>query len=277
VKLARLQKWMQAVVVHPGDTGRALSAPEARRHLRPDAIGSVLLPSPTLSPKQRIAVYQEMYPLRMREALASDYPGLEHFLGSRFAEFVDAYVVSHPSRRYTLNRLGDHVPAFMARQRRFTPRGFLKDLARLELALTEAFDERESPTLAAGEFEALAPAQLERTRLLTVPSLRLLSLDWNADAYLDSIRDEEHRHPRPRRRRSYAMVFRRNYAIYRLSVSAAAFAVLQDMTAGKPLGTVVSRALARRPPRRASIDDFPRWFKLWTSEGVFAGARRARS
>ena len=277
MKLARLQKWMQAVVVHHGTTERALRSKAASQHLPAGKIGRVLLPSPTLSPKQRIAVYQGMYPLRMREALTSDYPGLEHFLGHRFEDLVAAYTTAHPSRGYTLNRLGDHVPAFLARQRRFTPRSFLVDLARLELAMTEAFDEQESKTLKAEEFEAMSPARIEKTRLQTVPSVRLVALKWNAGAYLDSVRDEGHNHPRPRKQASYVLVFRRNYGMYRLNVSAAAFAVLEDVVAGRPMGEVVRRSMSRRGQRRATVEDFSRWFRQWTSEGVFAGVKRGRA
>lgn len=274
MRLGRLQKWMQAVVVHPGDTAQALRSPAAARHLAAAKIQTVLLPSPTLTPAERIAIYQEMYPLRMRDALAADYPGLEHFLGHRFQEFVGAYAAVHPSRGYTLNRLGDHVPAFLARQRRFTPRGFLVDLARLELALTEAFDEREEKPMDASVLAAIPEARLETTRLVPVPSLRLVALDWNADDYLDTLRDDFHQHPRPRRRRSFVLAVRRNYALYRLPLSESAFCVLQDIVAGRPLGEVVTRSLSRRGAKRASADDFARWFRLWTSEGIFGGIRK---
>ncbi len=277
MRLNHLQKWMQAVVVHPGTTEQALRSPEAERLLSARKIATVLLASPALSPAERIAIYQEMYPLRMHDALLADYPGLEHFLGHRFQELVVAYAEAHPSKDYTLNRFGDHVPAFLARQRRFLPRPFLVDLARLELALTEAFDERESPTLKAGDFEAISVSRLARTRLVTVPSVRLVSLEWNAGDYLDSVRDENHHHPKPRKEPAFVLVFRRNYAIYRLPVSAAAFALLEDIVAGRPIGVAVQRALARRGLKRASAEDFSRWFQQWTSEGVFGGVKRQDS
>lgn len=267
---------MQAVVVHPGTTEAALRAAPARRHLPPGKIGKVLLPSPSLSPQERIGVYQGMFPMRMREALAADYPGLEHFLGHHFDEFVTAYTLAHPSRGYTLNRLGDHVPSFLSRQRRFRPRPFLVDLARLELAMTEAFDEKESTTLEVREVERLSPERMERTRLRPVPSVRLVALKWNAGAYLDSLKDEKHNHPKPRRETSYVLVFRRNYSIYRLGVPPAAFALLEDIVAGRTLGESVRRSLARRGVRQASVEDFARWFQQWTAEGVFAGVKRGR-
>jgi hypothetical protein len=277
MRLGRLQRWMQAVVVHPGTTAQALRSPGAAAHLKPGRIESVLLPSKTLTAAERIAVYQEMYPLRMRDALASDYPGLEHFLGDRFWDLVTAYTNAHPSVRYSLNRLGDHVPAFLGRQTRLKPRAFLKDLALLELAVTESFDSREASVLRAKDLEDIPPAQLGRCRLVTVPSLRLVELAWNADDYLDTVRDENHQHPSPRKARSFVVVVRRNYSVYRFKVSEAAFLVLTDLKNGRSIETVVDRALRRRGARRAAVDDFSGWFKMWTAEGLFSAIQKPGS
>ena len=275
MRLAPLQRWMQAVVVHPGTTRQALRSREAARHLPAERLDSVLLPSQTLRPAERLAIYQEMYPLRMRDALSSDYPALEHFLGDQFWAFVTAYTAKHPSMGYTLNRLGDHVPAFLGRQQRFGNRAFLKDLARLELSITQAFDSPQSEPLDAKDLEAVAPEQLGRSRLVTSPSLRLVPLEWNAADYLDTIRDDDHKHPRPRRRRSFIAVVRRNYSVYRFPVTEAAFAVLGDLQKGMSLEAVVRRALGRRGRKRASAEEFSTWFRMWTSEGLFCAVRRA--
>jgi len=271
MRLTDLQRWMQAVVVHPGTTGQALRSREAAARLRPDRLESVLLPSKTLSAAQRIAIYQEMYPLRMRDALAADYPGLEHFLGRRFWDFVTAYTTAHPSRGYTLNRLGDHVPAFLGRQRRLKPRAFLKDLARLELALTESFDAPDTGTLSAADLEPIPPGRLGRMRLRTAASLRLVDLEWNAGDYLDTVRDEDHKHPKPRRSRSFVAVVRRNYSVYRFPLSEAAFLVLADLKQGYTIAAVVRRAMGRRGRRRAAAENFGEWFRRWTAEGFFSG------
>ena len=68
----------------------------------------MILPSKTLTPVERVGVYQGMYLLRMIEALEGDYPAVAHFLGDEeFAELVTRYVAAHPSTSYTFNRLGD--------------------------------------------------------------------------------------------------------------------------------------------------------------------------
>ena len=277
MRLASLQRWMQAVVVHPGTTEQALRSPGAAAHLKPARLESVLLPSKTLSAAERIAIYQEMYPLRMRDALSSDYPGLDHFLGNRFWEFVTAYTSAHPSMGYTLNRLGDQVPAFLGRRNALRHRAFLKDLARLELAITESFDSPEADVLRAADLEAIPPGRLGQTRLVTAPSLRLVDLEWNAADYLDSIRDESHKHPRPRRSRSFMAVVRRNYSVFRFPVSEAAFLVLSDLKEGRTISTVAKRALGRRGPHRAASEDFAGWFRHWTAQGLFSGIRGRRS
>jgi hypothetical protein len=268
---------MQAVVVHPGTTERALRSEAAARLLKPGRTESVLLPSPTLTAAQRIAIYQEMYPMRMRDALSSDYPALEHFLGDGFWDFVLAYTKAHPSRRYTLNRLGDHVPAFIAGRRKLKHRAFLRDLARLELAVTECFDATEASSIKPGDLEGIPADRLGRSVLITSPSLRLVALEWNADAYLDTLRDDNHDHPAPKRVRSFVAVVRRSYSVYRFGVSEAAFAVLRDLQRAVKVETVVARALARRGTRRASPEDFGAWFRQWAAEGLFCGVSKRAS
>ena len=112
--LHALERWMQAAIVHPGTIEEAVRSRAATRHVPLREAERAILPSKTMAPLERLAVYQGMYPLRMRDALAADYPGLAAFLGHHlFEHFVADYVAVHPSRSYTLNRLGDRVPEFV--------------------------------------------------------------------------------------------------------------------------------------------------------------------
>ncbi len=112
--LRALERWVQAVIVHPGTVDDAIRDRSATRHVPRREAERTILPSRTMAPLERLAVYQGMYPLRMHDALAADYPGLKAFLGDHlFEHFAADYVAVHPSRSYTLNRLGDAVPAFV--------------------------------------------------------------------------------------------------------------------------------------------------------------------
>lgn len=269
--LHRLQRWMQEVIVHPGPLEEAVGAKGARAEVPAERLADVILPSSTLSPPERLAIYHMQYPLRMRDALAGDYPGLEHFLGEEgFAAFVVDYVQAHPSRSYTLNRLGDHVPAFIRGRAGLRHRDFLYDLARLELAVSEAFDAEETPRLGDDQVAAVPAQAWAQARLVPIAALRLLELRYPANAYLESVKDESHRHPRPVRKPGFVAVYRRNYAVYRQDLSKPAFALLRDLAAGKKLALAI-RAALRRGGRPPGEDQLFRWFREWVAAGMFTG------
>ena len=232
--LGGLQRWMQSVIVHPGPVDEAVASPEAASLVAPARLAEVLLPSSTLAPVERIGVYHGMYLLRMAEALESDYPALAHFLGEkRWTALVRGYVERHPSTSHTLNVLGRSLPSFVLEAPGVPSRRFCHDLARLELAVAEAFDAEETPRLGEAELLAVPPEAWEGARLVPGAPLRLLELRWNANEWLDSAKDERHEHPRPRRRASRTSIFRRDYAVYRRELSPAAYRLLADLVAGQ--------------------------------------------
>ena len=78
LSLDRVQRWMQGIIVHPGSVAEAVRTRTVRATAAVKDTGEVILPSPTLSPEERLEIYHGQYPMRMRDALAGDYPGLEH-------------------------------------------------------------------------------------------------------------------------------------------------------------------------------------------------------
>jgi hypothetical protein len=274
--LDRVQRWMQAVVVHPGRLREAEADPRTRRELKGAALGDVIRPSATLTPLERVGVYHGMYLLRMEEALESDYPALEHLLGARaFRRLVDAYVQAHPSRTYTLNRLGDHLPEFVLRAPGIRHRAFGYDLARLELAITEVFDAPETASLGEAEIAAVPPEAWERARLVPVSAFRLRSFRFPVNAYLESVKDEKHDHPALRRKDTWLAVWRRNDGMYRLELARPAHDLLADLVKGRPLGKAIAAALRRGGRHAPSEDDLFRWFRQWAAGGMFRAVEAA--
>ncbi len=267
--LPALQRWMQAVVVHPGTIEQALDCEAARAEWPAERLGEVILPSRTLTPAERLSIYHGMYLLRMHDALEYDYPGLAHFLGhERFHALVREYVQAHPSRSHTLNRLGDHLPGFL-RDADVPRREFCCDLARLELAITEAFDAPETKALDESAIAAVPQDAWESARLRPVAALRLLSFRYPVSDYLASLRDEEHRHPQLKQRRTWVAIYRRDYGVRRLELARPAHDLLADLAAGHTLGEAIAAALKRPARPRPEPELLFRWFREWIADGVF--------
>ncbi len=255
---------MQAVIVHPGSVDDATRNRAAARHVPRREAERTILSSRTMAPLERLAVYQGMYPLRMQDALAADYPGLKAFLGDHlFEHFVADYVAIHPSRSYTLNRLGDHVPAFL-KTWHHPRRSFLAEVARLELAVTETFD--------AAEDEGGTPApplhmdvDWESRRFVVAPTLCLLSFRYPVGPALDALKAG--RRAAVRLRNTWAAIHRRNFAVFRLDLTRGEFHLLSTLAAGEPLGRAL-RTAARRAGKPLSPVAVRNAFRIWTSEGI---------
>ena len=265
--LERLQHWMQEVVVHPGTVEEAIESGGAAHEIPSERLSEVVLPSHSMTSAERVGVYHGMYLMRMEEALETDYPVIRYHLGDhQFGHLVREYVERHPSTSYTLNRLGDLLPQFFLDEPEWHEAAFLHDLARLELAMTEVFDEEESPVLGADELEAIPPEVWEEARLRPISAFRLLAFKHavvpNLVAY-----HEDRPSPSPRRRATWVALYRRDYSVLRLELSRPEYELLRAIVDGAPLGEALTTAAASKSPRQQA--KVFRWFRTWISEGLF--------
>ncbi len=266
--LDHVQRWMQAVIEQPGTAEEAVRSPAARTELDPETIEGVILPSKTLSSVERVGVYQGMYLLRMIEALEGDYPAVAHYLGSDgFAELVERYAKAHPSRSYTFNRFGGKFPEFIRDAKWLRRRAVLWDLARLERAVTEVFDAPQSPSWPAEAIEKIPPEAWEAAVLQPIAAFRVLAFAYPVNAYLQSVKSDDHDHPALPRRASWVAVYRKSYEVWRLDLGRPAYRFLHGLSSGRPFGKAVTEA-ARGLQGNAGEQIF-RWLRSWVAEGMF--------
>jgi hypothetical protein len=207
-----------------------------------------------------------MYAIRMEEALEVDYPAVAALLGHHdFHHIVNAYVQRHPSTSYTLNRLGDAFPQFIAET--MPRRRALHDLARLELAMTQVFDEEQSPLIDATAIANVPANEVVSMCLVPIRALRLLSFDYPVNDLFQRFRDDEPMRT-PRRKPEWLAIHRRDYSVIRLPLELRAFAMLSLICEGATLGDAVVAFASRfdEPPRQ---DELFSWFRDWTAAGLF--------
>lgn len=270
--LAQFQSWMQAVLVHPDGTRLALEAPESRRFVAPEDASTVVRDRGGLDAAQRLQIYAGMYPVRMRDALRSDYPALAELLGERrFGELVADYVAVHPSRSFTLARLGDHLPEFLASWGSPRRRGLRTDVARLEQAGAQVFDAEETAPMDAQALQALPAGDWPNVQLRPAATFRLVRVRPGAVDVLDAVLEGSPVPARAGHGRVEVAYYRRNFVVLRRTMGPFDGHLLASLAAGETVGSALERAGKVFPGASPSTEILSGWFAEWTRLGLFSG------
>lgn len=276
--LATLERWMQAVVMHPDGAAAGIRTRRARRLVPAAAerLETVVTPSRALSPIERLDIYAHMYYARLLEILVAEYPVTRQVLGpAAFTRIAREFVARHPSRSRTLNLLSAKFPGFLARR---LPRGrrnaLAVDVARIERAMEDVFDAPLAEPLTAAQFAAIGASEWGRVRLLVNPALRLLDLKYPANDYMNAVRAGKR--PRiPRARRTLAIVYRRAFRVFRRDQQPAQWRLLAALASGRNLAQAVRAATrGRRLSAERLAATLGGWFREWAAAGLFVGVAR---
>jgi hypothetical protein len=283
--LNMIQRWMQAVLMHPKGVAEGVDSDDARRFLEisPKEVENVLTASRALTAMERLAIYGSAYYARLLECLREEYPVLKHALGEEaFDAFAFGYLQKYPSRSYTLAKLGSEFSRYLAETCPEDERGawpeFLIDLATLELNFNEVFDgpgvEGEQ-LLGAAPLLAIPAEEWPASRLTPVVCLRLLALRSPVHHYFSAVRRQEEPAP-PEPAETLLAITRRDYVVRHYELARPAYELLRDLIAGKTIGEAVARAAERA---RADVPQLAtqlqEWFRDWTAEGFFQGVQSA--
>lgn len=271
MSLEDLQRWVQALIVHPDGVKPGLSGPDAKRvaTIDPADLERIILPSSTLTALERVEIYAGMYPLRMRDALGSDYPVVKQFLGgSTWNDLVAGYVERHPSKHPNLNQLGRNLPRYILTRKDLPQRTFLAEVAQLELTVTEVFDEDESPILDSAGFSELKPEDWARAVFVPVRAARVLAFEHTVNGYYQASKEEKDLPP-VQKKPTYLAVYRKAYRVWRMGLARDEYRVLRLLFEGKPVLTALEKG-ARSTDESTLARELQGWFRKWIEEGLFS-------
>jgi hypothetical protein len=248
---------------------------------------SIIKPNDRLTSFERLEIYNRQYWFRVLASLAEDFAGLQLIIGDRsFEKMSVAYLQDCPSQSFTLRNLGSRLEQWLRVHPEFIAgvEDIALDMARLEWAEIEAFDEAAKPVLTEADLQSLGPdPQFELQ-----PYVRLLDLQYPVDEMLLAIRRQEREvdivsnavSERPHRRRSrkrsfpkpeklFLAVHRADNSIYFKRLDADAFGILRDLQDGKRLSEAVERVEWREASGERAAQNLQAWFALWSSLGWF--------
>lgn len=214
--------------------------------------GSWFTGGPVLSGLDQIGVYKNQYRLRLYDAVAEEVPGLLHLLGGGAEPTLRAYLHDHPSTGWTLNRVANHLVAWL--EERCNPR-HLVEMAMLDRAVQAGFE--------AGDGTPIDPAALVQMPPLKLqPHVTLLPLNhnvhWIRSAVLagaESIPDlEEGFYP--------VVVFRRGIKMRHWQMPRGAFEILRGIDDGLSVEAAIDRAFNEGVLNAETLaTDIGTWFK----------------
>jgi hypothetical protein len=201
------------------------------------------------SAQRRLGVYVHMYRARLLEVLREVYPSLARVAGDQaFDELCTAYVAKHPSRHPSLRPMGDQLAAWL-RRRRPAGASWWGDLAALEWARYDVFDEADAVPLSLPSLRPLA----------LMPAVRTVAVDHDVEAVWRGLQDDRG-WERPSRRPGLLLVWRQGRAVYHRRLTALETAAWPSLAAGTTVAELCERLAAScQVSAEAVVSALSRW------------------
>ena len=293
MKLLALQRTMARAVMQP------LTPSEHMQQKAPGGgkmrayAGRFIKPNDRLTSFERLEIYNRQYWFRLFSAMAEDFPGLRSVLGEKqFDAMCKAYLIDCPSTSFTLRNLGSKLESWLRAHPKFAAKKqtLALDIARLEWADVEAFDNEAKPPL---RTEDLAGADAAHLTLELQPYVRLLDLKYPVDDLLLAVRKEEDtdfasnafserrkkKHVRAvaklKPQAIFLVVHRIENSVYFRRIEPEEFAMLAALRQGKKLGKALDAAFRNSAiPVEQRAGAVQQWFQNWATLGWFCRPRQ---
>ncbi len=266
---------------------RLLSAPEgvskgtAELHrageLESEDLSFLVRPDARLGPVERLDIYADMYFYRLRDCLAEDFPKVAAQIGdARFHNLATDYLLAHPSTHFSLRQLGRALPGFLRAhplEREFPT---LADLARLDWARVDVFDDADAAPLSMQELLEGGGSAPEKFAVALIPSARLLRVDvavlplWRRLDGAGAAKENGERKRSARGETRAVRVWRKGFSVFHRSLPADEEHCLRALAAGgatlAQLGELLfDQQLPGAPPERAA-QRLAALLDLWASD-----------
>jgi hypothetical protein len=293
-ELHDLQRLMARAVMRPLGRGDVMQKRWVNGRPTQKVAEGFIKPNDRLTSFERLEIYNRQYWFRIRGCFYEDYLGLRAILGDRkFERLTDAYLARFPSQSYTLRNLGSRLVKFMEAEPRWTkPKTKLAlDLARLEWAHIEAFDNEARPSL---KTEDLAGLDAGKIRLKFQPHLTLLKLENEVDDFLIEMKKksgprseasnamEQNQHPKKtrmkrglKRRVNFLAVHRFEDSVYYKRLEPGQYLLLSALQKG----TTLERACGQLVGLKITGDlgaTIQGWFSSWAALGWFCDLKQPK-
>jgi len=132
---------------------------------------------------RRFDVYRNNIAVSLTEALEAGFPVLAKLLGAEFfAAMSGVYLRNHPPTSPLMMHYGATLPAFLEQFQPVRHLAYLPDVARLELAIRQAYHAADATAVQPAALQAMPTETLTAARISLAPALRIVRSDWPVHA-----------------------------------------------------------------------------------------------
>jgi hypothetical protein len=288
MSLLELQRRMAVSVMRPLTPDFRMQTTTADGEPMQSEADTFIKPNDRLTSFERLEIYNRQYWFRIVGALSEDFPALCRVLGDKqFDAMILAYLAENPSTSFSLRNLGSNLVAWLGSNPDWTgARHQLSiDVARLEWAYVEAFDNAQEAALTTDDLKHLHAESI----LSLQPHLRLLDLQYPVDDFVlrvhrrkpasdiasNAVVKDGASH-RNRRMSSIAVnpihlaVHRFDESVYYKRIDYEAFLLLRSIEQREPLGYALEAAFAESSAtQEEQAAQIRAWFANWSELGWF--------
>jgi hypothetical protein len=218
---------------------------------------AIIKPGMHLSSAERLELYHRQYWFRILDSLAEDFPLLRRMCGEPvFWDLIEAYLLSRPSRSFTLRHLGEGFAEFLDSSPLLNDQQQLwfGSIARMEYAYMESFEALQSAVPEPDDLQAGVIELQHHVRLLRLPVPADFCREWPdfsaaADCEIQEV---------------WIAVWRElSGRSLQVRVDPAEAVILQKLQTGIKLAVLFDEL----PDPQPSAGDITRWFAAWQSHG----------
>ncbi len=128
---------------------------------------------------RRFDVYRNNVVHSLITALKVGFPTVTRLLGpENMNRVAGAFLRAHPPTDPRMMYYGAAFPAFLESHKQLDQMGYLADVARLELAIRQAYHAGDAPAMPSEHLAEIPPEALLQTKVHLAPAVQVIRSDW---------------------------------------------------------------------------------------------------
>lgn len=132
-----------------------------------------------LTARDRLKIYKQSYYLRLMDILNNGFPILKKFMGKKaFAKVSEDYIISHPSKHFSIGFFSRYFSKFLLTQTNFSP--IYGEIAQFEWMLENVLEAPDAECLILQDLTKISPEQWGYVQFTFHPSVQLMQFHYNA-------------------------------------------------------------------------------------------------